>query len=186
MKALFWAGVVMAMVWSGRAADFDLGAHGTLSMTIPQEWHADGHEVLGFNGRAMEVVGYSVTLKAPNGNAKGVLSFSYATNGAPNRAAVREGTLAISGEFIDGSLEKKQILTDLSLEKGYGSYCRFTDASLAGKDVPAGDFRVIAVGEAQPADNILATIGLFANEADGAEFKAMVKMVSSLKLRPKA
>ncbi len=187
MKTFACICLVTLSILSSRGADFDLGSHGTLSIAVPDDWRVNGQEVLGFNGKVMEVTGYALAIKPRNcANAKCLLTFLYGTNGAPNLETIREGALAISEEFVEGSVEKKQTLHAFTLEKGCGAYCCFSDASLVGKAVEPGDFRVMAIGEVQPGDNLPATVSLFANDLEGADFKAMVKMVNSLTLKPKS
>ena len=74
---------------------------------------------------------------------------------------------------------------DSSLEQGYGAYCLFTDASLVGKKAKPGDYKVMGSGVVQPADNMLGVVSLFADEADGEELKAMIKIIDSLKMKLK-
>jgi hypothetical protein len=61
----------------------------------------------------------------------------------------------------------------------------FTDASLVGKKPKPGDYKVMGSGEIQPADNVVGVVSLFADEADGAELKAMIKIIDSLKVNLK-
>jgi len=114
-----------------------------------------------------------------------LLTFAYTTNGAPNKEVIRKEVLRTCEEFVSESVEKKKNLRDSSLEKGYGAYCLFTDASLVGKKAKPGDYKVMGSGVVQPADNMLGVVSLFADEADGEELKAMIKIIDSLKVKPK-
>ena len=48
-----------------------------------------------------------------------------------------------------------------------------------------GDYKIMGSGEVQPADNMLGAVSLFADEVDGIELKAMIKIINSLKVRPR-
>ena len=56
---------------------------------------------------------------------------------------------------------------------------------MVGKKPKPGDYKVIASGEVQPADNMLGVVSLFADEADGIELKAMIKIINSLGVKPR-
>jgi len=73
-----------------------------------------------------------------------LLTFAYTTNGAPNKEVIRKEVLRTCEEFVSESVEKKKNLRDFSLEKGYGAYCLFTDASLVGKKAKPGDYKIEA------------------------------------------
>lgn len=183
MKIHIYIGCLILSVLACRGADFDLGAHGTLSVTVPDDWSINGKAVNRPDGTP---AGYAFTIKPrSNANANCLLTFAYITNGVPNQEIIRKEVLRICEEFVSESVEKKENLKDFSLEKGYGAYCLFTDASLVGKKVTPGQYKVMGSGEVQPADNMLAVVSLFSDEADGLEFKAMIKIINSLKVKPK-
>jgi len=168
---------------AGRGAEFDLGTHGTLSVTVPDDWSINGKAVNKPDGTP---IGYAFAIKPrSDANAKCLLTFAYTTNGAPNKEFIRKEVLRICEEFVSESVEKKKNLRDFSLGTGYGAYCLFTDASLVGKKPKPGDYKVMVSGEIQPADNVVGVVSLFADEADGAELKAMIKIIDSLKVNLK-
>jgi hypothetical protein len=170
-------------VLAGHGAEFDLGAHGTLSITVPEGWNIHGRPLPGPGGNPR---GYTFAIKPrSDANAKCMLSFFYVTNGAPNKEAIRKDVLRIGETYVEGSVEKKENLSEFSLEKGYGAYCLFTDVSLVGKKPSPEDYKVMGSGEVQPGDNMVGAVSLLADEADGPEFKAMVKIINSLKIKPK-
>lgn len=49
-------------------------------------------------------------------------------------------------QYAGGSVEKKTTIEHLTCNKGLGSYARFTDADLVGKEVRPGQFRIVATG----------------------------------------
>jgi hypothetical protein len=166
-----------------QAAEFDLGTNGTLSATAPDNWSINGKSANRPDGTP---IGYALAIKPRTAaNGKCLLTFAYITNGAPNKEAIRKEVLRITKQFASESVEKQQNLKDFSLEKGYGCYCLFTDASLVGKTPPPGEYKVMGSGEVQPGDNLIGVVSLFADEADGEEMKSMVKIINSLKVRPK-
>ncbi|MDB6029576.1 MAG: hypothetical protein JWM68_5799 [Verrucomicrobiales bacterium] len=165
-----------------QAADFDLGAHGILSVTVPDDWSINGKAVNKPDGTP---IGYVFAIKPrSDANAKCLLTFIYSTNGAPNKEVIRKEVLSITEDFVSESVEKKQNLKDFSLQKGYGGYCLFTDASLVGKKASPGEYKVMGSGQVQPVDNVRGVVSLFADEPDGMEMKAMIKIINSLKAKP--
>ena len=167
---------------STQAADFDLGTHGKLSVTVPDDWSINGKAASRPDGTP---IGYAFAIKPrSDANAKCLLTFAYTRNGAPNKEVIRKEVLRITEQFVSESVEKKQNLKDFSLEKGYGGYCLFTDASLVGKKAPPGDYKVMGSGQVQPADNVVGVVSLFADEPDGTEMRAMLMIINSLKVKP--
>ena len=174
--------LLLAAATSARAAEFDLGSRGTLVIAVPEDWTLHGRAVPGIDGRS---IGYTLIAQPRGGAAaKCIVSFLYLTNGPTNLDAIRTDALRIGDVFVDGSVEKKETLREFSLERGYGAYCLFTDAALVGKEPAPDDFKVMGIGEVQPAKNMSGTVSLLANTADGPEFKTMVQIVNSLKVRP--
>ena len=168
---------------TSQGAGFDLGTHGTLSVAVPDDWSINAKAVNSPDGNP---IGYAFAIKPrSDANAKCLLTFAYTTNGAPNKEVIRKEVLRICEDFVLESVEKKKNLKDFSLERGFGAYCLFTDASLVGKNVKPGEYKIMGSGEVQPADNILGAVSLFADEADGIELKAMIKIIDSLKVKPK-
>jgi len=168
---------------SSQGAEFDLGTHGTLSVTVPDGWSVNGKAANRPDGTS---IGYAFAIKPrSDANAKCLLTFAYTTNGAPNKEVIHKEVLRTCEEFVSESVEKTKNLRDFSLEQGYGAYCLFTDASLVGKKAKPGDYKVMGSGVVQPADNMLGVVSLFADEADGEELKAMIKIIDSLKVKPK-
>ena len=153
-------------------------------MTIPDNWSINGKAANRPDGTP---IGYTFVVKPrTDANARCLLTFAYTTNGAPNKELIRKEVLRISEQFVSESVEKKQNLKEFSLEKGYGCYCLFTDASLVGKKTTPGNYKVMGSGQVQPVDNLVGVVSLFADEADGEEMKAMVRIINSLKVKPSA
>ena len=175
---------VILCTLGGRGAEFDLGIHGVLSVAVPAGWTVNGQPVARPNGTS---IGYTFSFKpSGNANAKCLLSFIYVTNRPPDQATIRKDVLRISEKYVSVSVEKRILLRDFSLENGYGVYCVFTDASLVGKKIKAGEFKVMGSGEVQPSKDMLGAVSLFADDADGEDFKTMVKIINSLKVKPNA
>lgn len=167
--------------FSVEAAEFDLGTHGTLSVTVPDNWSINGKAANRPDGTP---IGYAFAIKPRTAaNAKCLLTLAYTTNGAPNKEGIRKEVLRITEQFASQSVEKKQNLKDFSLEKGYGCYCLFTDASLVGKKPAPGDYKVMGSGQVQPADNLVGVVSLFADQADGEDMQTMLKIINSLKVK---
>ena len=184
MKIHIYIVCILLSVLSSQAAEFDLGTYGTLSVTVPNDWSINSKAVNKSDGTP---IGYAFAIKPrSDANAKCLLTFAYTTNGAPNKEDIRKEVLRITEQFVSQSVEKKQNLKDFSLGTGFGSYCLFTDASLVGKKVkPGDDYKVMGSGQVQPADNVVGVVSLFADEGDGVEMKAMLKIINSLKVKPR-
>ncbi|HEX4119611.1 MAG TPA: hypothetical protein VH619_03200 [Verrucomicrobiae bacterium] len=114
-----------------------------------------------------------------------MLTLIYSTNAVPSKESVRQTVLRIGQQYVEGSVERKENLKEFSLTNGYGFYCMFTDASLVGKRLQPDDYRVMGTGEIQLNGNLTGAISLFANEAEGDEFKTMVRIIDSLKVKSK-
>ncbi len=183
MKINIYICFIVFLVLASHGADFDLGKHGTLSITVPENWSATGKAVNRPDGTP---IGYVFAFKPrSDANAKCLLTFAYVTNGVPNEVVIQKDVLRNCEEFVEQSVEKKKNLKKFSLDKGYGVYCVFTDASLVAKKPEPGDYKVMGSGEVQPGNDILGVVSLFADDAQSEEFKAMIKIINSLKLRVK-
>jgi len=173
--------IILAIV-SSYGAEFDLGTHGTLSVTVPDDWSINGKAANKADGTP---IGYSFAIKPrSNANAKCLLTIAYITNGVPNKQALQKEVLRVCEEFVSESVEKKQNLKEFALKTGCGAYCLFTDASLVGKTPPPGDYKVMGSGIVQPGKDMTGVVTLFTNDADSKEFKAMLSIINSLKVKP--
>ena len=183
MKIHIYICYILLSVLASQGAEFDLGTHGTLSFSVPDDWSVNSEAANRPDGTP---IGYAFAIKPrSNANAKCLLTLAYTTNGVPNKEVIRKEVLRTCEEFVSESVEKKKNLRDFSLEKGYGAYCLFTDASLVDKKAKPGDYKVMGSGVVQPADNMLGVVSLFADEADGEELKAMIKIIDSIKVKLK-
>ncbi|WP_395739521.1 hypothetical protein [Prosthecobacter sp.] len=182
MKTLTCLICLLLSVLTSPAADFDLGTRGTLSVGVPEDWTVNGKAVNDPDGTP---IGYAFAFKPRSeAHAKCLLTFGYTTNGAPNKDDIQEKVLRATEQFVPGSVEKKQNLKDFSPGTGCGFYCLFTDASLVGKAAKPDDYKVMGSGVVQPGDNMVGVVSLFADEAEGVEMKAMLKIISSLEIKP--
>jgi hypothetical protein len=165
------------------AAEFDLGARGTLSLAVPEDWKVENREV---KDRAGKPVGYAIHFAPRNGaKAKGMINLIYTTNGIPSKEAVRKEVLRTTEPFVRRSVEKKAQLTEVALGSGFGIYAQFTDASLVGKPPKANDYKIAVVGRMHPIENVTAVMTLAADEAEGKELRAMMDIIKSLKVKAK-
>ena len=179
MKATITSiGLVILSALASFGADFDLGTHGVLSVVVPDGWTAKVEPP----GKG----GYALSFQPSDGsNAKCLLTFLYGANRKPDKAVIRAAVLRICEQFVSQSVEIKAALEDFSLEKGLGAYCVFTDASLVGKEVKPGDYKVMGSGQIQPNEDMLGVVSLFADDGAGKEFEAMVNIINSLKVTPR-
>ena len=133
-----------------------------------------------------KAAGYTLSFKSADGaNAKCLLTFLYVTSRPLDQAVIRAEVLRNCEQFVSESVEKKKNLKDFSLERGYGAYCVFTDASLVGKKAKPGQYKVMGSGQLQPSEDMVGVVSLFADDAESEEFTAMVSIINSLKVTPK-
>ena len=88
--------------------------------------------------------------------------------------------------FVEQSVEMKANLKDFAIKQGFGAYCTFTDASLVGKEIKKDDYKMMGAGQIQFSDEVPGVVSIFAEAADGPEFKSMVGIINSRELKPKA
>ena len=166
-----------------RAAEFDLGARGTLSLTVPDDWKVENREVKDREGKP---VGYAITFAPRNGaKAKGSINLIYTTNSIPTKEAIRKEVLKSTEPFARQSVEKKADLKEVPLDSGFWIYTQFTDAALVGKTPKATEYKIAVLGQAHPKEKIVGAVTLLADEAEGKELLAMMDVVKSLKVRGK-
>lgn len=168
-------------VWCCSAAEFDLGARGTLSLKVPEDWKVENREVKGREGMP---VGYAVTFTPRNGaKAKGLINLIYTTNAIPIKEAVRKEVLRSTEPFVRRSVEKKATLKEIPLGSGFGIYAQFTDAALVGKTPKTNDFKVAVLGQVHPKDKIAGAVTLLTDDAEGKEIKEMMGIMRSIQIK---
>lgn len=171
------------LAFAGRGAEFDLGEHGTLSVTVPESWSVTSKAANRSDGTP---IGYAFAFKPrSDAMAKCLLTFAYVTNRVPDKQTIQKDVLRACEPFVEQSVEKKKNLREFALAKGYGAYCIFTDASLVGKKPEPGDYKVMGSGIVQPGNEVLGVVSLFAENAESEEFKTMIKIIDSLRLKAK-
>ncbi len=88
MKIKIYICCIILSVLSSRGSEFDLGTHGTISITVPDDWSVDGKAVDRPGGTP---IGYTFAIKPrSDANAKCLSAFAYATNGVPNKEVIRK------------------------------------------------------------------------------------------------
>src|SRR4051795_9859931 len=106
MKIQIYIFCVIFSVLASQGAEFDLGTHGVLSVTMPDNWSINGKAANRPDGTP---IGYALAIKPRTAaNGKCLLTFAYITNGAPNKEAIRKDVLRVTKQFISESVEKKQ------------------------------------------------------------------------------
>jgi len=159
------------------AGTVDLGAHGTLTFKLPPGWT--------MTTKPEQDSGVVVTLVPPgDANAAGLINVSLIPVGAEpvTREQLKEQTLTVADQFVEASVEKKKTLRELTVANGYGYYCVFTDASMVGQPTKKGEFKVVGVGIVRYRDDVVAELGLSADDEKGPEFTALLDIVGSATL----
>ena len=184
MKPLLTLGLILVLSLVCCAAEIDLGARGILSFSVPDTWTVNSNPAKRTDGSP---VGFAFAFKPRNqANAKCLLTLAYVKKTMLDKEKIRRELLRATQEFAAQSVEKKANLKDFTINQGYGAYCIFTDASLVGKESKRDDYKVMGSGQIQLSDEVLAVVSIFADAADGPEFKSMLAIINSLDLKPKA
>jgi hypothetical protein len=174
--ALFLA--LLALPLAARADKVDLGPHGTFTITPPSGWTV--------STKSKGDQGTAITLTPPgDANAACLINVSIVPVTEPvTREKVQEQTLAICDQFVDASVEKKKILREFAMAQSFGYYCVFTDASMVGQPAKKGEFKVIGVGVVRLRDDVMAAVGISADDEKSPEFAAMLAAVASAAVAP--
>lgn len=161
-------------------AEFDLGAHGLLFVAMPDGWTVNAGPAASPDGRS---IGYALSFKTTNAaNAKCSLTFAYVSNCTTEKTAIRTEVSKMCEQFVSGSAEKKVVLRDFQLQRGFGAYCVLTDASLTGRKAKPGEYYVMGSGQIRLNEDMVGVVSLFADDATGNEFRAMLNIINSLKV----
>jgi hypothetical protein len=168
--ALLLALPVLALLApAARAGTADLGTHGVLTLRLPPGWT--------MSSKPEQDAGTVITL-APPGDAKaaGLINVSLIPAAAEpvTREQIKEQTLAVADQFVEASVEKKKTLRELTVANG--------DASLVGQPPKKGEFKVVGVGIVHYRDDVVAEMGLSADDEKGPEFTALLDIVGSATL----
>jgi hypothetical protein len=183
MKIIFTLGSLIVLSVVCPAAEVDLGTHGILSFAVPESWTVNSNPANSADGSP---VGFAFAFKPRSqANAKCLLSLAYVKGTKLDKERIRQEVLRITKEFASQSVEKKASLRDFSLKQGYGAYCLFTDASLVGKPSKRDDYKVMGSGQVQLSEEVVGVVSIFADDAEGPEFKAMLAIINSLELKSK-
>jgi hypothetical protein len=165
------------------ATDFDLGTNGIVSITPPENWTVRGKAVAQPGGK---LLGFTLDIKpSSNATAHTLVTFAYGNPPKMDQAQLRAKVLEVCEKFVAESVEKKKNLKDFTIKGGLGAYCVFTDASLVGKQPDPGDYKVMGSGMVQFSSGLVGAVTLYADDANGKEFKAMLEAINSMRLKAK-
>jgi hypothetical protein len=158
------------------AADFPFGACGTLTANVPDGWKIE---------RMDRGPGCTFAFKPANrANASMLLTLLCLPDlGAADPVQLKRKLVQYSARFAAGSVEKTAVLHDLTLSKGCGAYCTFTDASLVGKPPEPGNYKMQSSGLIQFDDALFATFTLFCDDVGAGEFAEMLAITNSLRAK---
>jgi hypothetical protein len=105
MKIHVYICCILLFVLTCHGAEFDMGTHGILSITAPDNWNINGKAVSRDDGTP---IGYTFAIKPrSDAHAKCLLTFAYLTNGAPDKEVIRKEVLRITKQLVRESVEKK-------------------------------------------------------------------------------
>jgi hypothetical protein len=179
MKPSFLLSALLLALPIAASADvLDLGAHGTLSITVPKGWK--------LTSAPWEQPGVAITVAPPDGtNAQFMLNILYVPKGMSDlKPDVDEKVLNEAGMLVDMSVEKKKVLQKFPMAgDAYGSYCVFTDASLVGKPPQKDNFKKVSVGIIWFSDDVSGATSIVGDEDK--DIAAMVAMAASATYKAK-
>lgn len=160
------------------AASFNIGDKGTVRMTLPQNWAAQGKTVGKPGG---EVLGYTVEVSNPKAeNASCQTSFTFVPPRPNDQESVNKIAKEAGQQFASGSVENAVNLKEFKPASGFGAYAVFTDASLVGKPVSKGNAKVMASGLVKLRDDVIGPITMLADDENGEDMKTMIGVVNSI------
>src|SRR6266513_2057621 len=100
MKTKVYSCCLILSALASHGADFDLGNHGTLSVTVPGDWSASGKAANRPDGTPIYNLAFNPRSET---NAKCLLTFAYFTNSVPDRERIRKEVLRITKRFVPDS-----------------------------------------------------------------------------------
>ena len=173
--------LVIALTIAGgllaRADSFSLGAHGSLTVSIPTSWVAKNYAPPGTTGCDIKI------LSRNRANAACRITVVYSGSGAMmDKEKARAALLKIAGPFVDVSVEKKAVVKDFSLKSGFGMYCSFTNPELVGK--PPSMNKTISPGVIYLSKDVSIAATIFSDDLSGPEFQELLGVVQSIQLIP--
>ena len=170
--------LAFALALAARADDFDLGAHGHVTLTLPKDWHAAGRDLMG--------QAYDLTITPPGGpNAQLKLTLIYGKDDRlQDKKALSAAFLQVCAQFIPTSVEQKANVKNFTLRQGFGQYASFTDKDLVGKPPVRGNYKVMTSGLIYLGNRVSGAVTLFTDSLTGPEFKPMLGIVESLEYSP--
>ena len=87
--------------------------------------------------------------------------------------------------YVEGSVEKINVVWRIQYKNGVGVYCVFTDASLEGvARLPPGQFRYLTLGLVKVGDYVFTVRG-YSNSKDEEDHKTMLSILEGLKIERK-
>ncbi|MBM2841981.1 MAG: hypothetical protein HW412_2509 [Bacteroidetes bacterium] len=160
-----------------RGATFELGVHGTLSVTVPETWVARGRDL---GGKAFDLTFQPKS----DANAQCKLTLIYPDKPmAIDKERIKKDIQGAAQKFVAGSVEKKAVLKEFKLKRGYGAYCSFTDESLVGKPPIRGNYKTMTSGFVGLSEDVTGAVTLLSDSFASQEFKTMLSIVESLEIR---
>ena len=121
-----------------------------------------------------------MTVRVADRKEKVSLQITFAPDPESRLAAERdrkEKMVELFHDYVEGSVEKAMQFEELAPRIGAGTFCIFTDASLAGKSKPpAGEFLNYTAGlKAWP--GVVAIFTLFSNDTKSKEYLGVMEML---------
>jgi hypothetical protein len=180
-KILFLSFAGLFFSVSAYSKSFDFDKYGTLKISIPDNWFINSKPV---RIPKDELVSYKFVIKPRNkANAELLITFIFIGNQTPDVKKIEAELKQNCKQFVSKSVEKKINIKHFSLKTGCGAYCTLTDASLIGKKTNPGEYKIMGSGEVQITSNVFGTVSIMANNAKSKEFKEMIQIINSLKIK---
>jgi hypothetical protein len=179
MKPPLFIALAIACSLVARADSFNLGAHGSLKVSIPASWVAKSGTPPGTPGCDIKIFSRS------GANAACRITVTYPGNSAmPDKGKAGTFLLNKVEPLVGLSVEKKAVLKDFSLKSGFGLYCSFTNAEEVGKPPVTGHYKTMSPGVIYLSKDIAISATIFTDDLSGPEFQQLLGIVQSLEWVP--
>lgn len=165
----------------GKAETIVLPKLGSLRLTLPVGWVRGNLLVddLSFQ----DAVSYTVSFFSstdPNSNC--LISLMAPPKPPANVEELHVALADATNSIAPSSVEGKAVVRDLKLKQGMGAVASFTDASLVGKPVEAGNAKALASGMLVLKPGTLGVVSMFMDDARGPDAEKMLQALETLTL----
>lgn len=185
MKKLLLSLILLSLFSSAWAESYQIGDD-KLNLNVAKGWTAEGR-----SGMTAGVKSYALKITPEDGNSTlCLITAVYAKEGAKKdkkgtETEVRNAAETYLAAHKEEILEKKIVLKEFKMKKGFGFYTTSTDPKLVGKPVVKGDWKTSSSGMIDLADNVRLAVTIMSDDVSDAHFKQALDIVQSATLDAK-